>query len=518
LLIGFRGMALSKSHDHDLMVHLSPWQSNKAFVNTKTAAIGSIYALSSRVIALAGGFIIHIFLARWWGPQGYGVYALIMSILLWVELSVLAGILSTYRKVVSEDQGMLASARYSLKTLFLPYCLLIMGVYFIASPIISHVLDDNRLLPLLLIAGIDIPLVALYHAHLSIMNGSREFLRENLSISVYALSKVLLIILFAFYSFGLEGALIGNFLASLSGLVVAFSFVRRLQSPERKTQIRCLKPRIVSFGLPYLLYILTTMLLVHIDMWFVKFLLKDDAMTGFYAVSYSLSRPLSFLLGGVTTVIFPSLSRSLSQDNIALSQKYIKQAVRVFVLTLLPLAVMICSTSDRLITLLFTSSYLPATNALKILAFGHSFFAIFLLLLNFIAAGNKPAHSFSISVTLVPLAIILNYFLINLYGIHGAALATTTISAIGVLGSGIYVWRRFGVLINFATLLRAFVAAGSLYFISSYIAAAGYYLIFEYLLLSLIYLLLLLGLREVDFQTVRETCYSLLKPSQIAVE
>jgi stage V sporulation protein B len=149
------------------------------------------------------------------------------------------------------------------------------------------------------------------------------------------------------------------------------------------------------------------------DMWFVKGLLNDDAMIGYYSASYNLSRPLFLLMGGVMVVMFPSYSKAVSENNTLLLQKYIRQAMRFSLVILLPVVVMLGSTSDELITLLFTKEYLPASNSLRILLFGIAIFSIFALFLNLIAAKNKPFYSFIISLALVPVAIVLNYFLIN---------------------------------------------------------------------------------------------------------
>jgi stage V sporulation protein B len=477
-------------------------------MDIKKTAMGNVYMLWAKIIALACGFVIHIFLARSLGPETYGLYGFIMSVLLWVEFGVMNGIPSTYRKVLSEDESMFDSVIYSMKRVFLPYCLVVLVAYSFASPLISQAFNDSRLLMLLLIAGIDIPFYGMFFANNSILNGHRAFYRQSISISFYALFKTIFVIFLIFLGFGLKGALIGNILASFFGLLVAFSFVKRLKYKRIERKIFDLNPRIVTFGLPYLLYILTTMLLIHIDIWFVKGLLNHDAMTGYYSASYNLSRPLYFLMAGILLVTFPAFSKANSENNTLLLQKYIKQSMRFTFVILFPIAVIIASTSDELITLLFTSEYLPASNSLKILIFGILIFSIFFLFLNLIAAENKPLYSFIISLGLLPIAIVLNYFFINSYGIVGAAFAITIASSIGVIITGIYVRQRFGVIGDFNTLMRVIVATGCLSIISKYIAASGYYLILEYFVLSLIYFSLLLVLGEIkggDIKTIKDT-------------
>ena len=133
-------------------------------METKATATGSIYALSSRIIFLVCGFTIHLFLARYLGPERYGLYGVVMSILIWVEFSVLTGIPSTYRKVISEDGNMTDSVLHSIRKLFIPYCLFVMTVFLLITPLVSTTFGDSRLLLLLLIAGIDIPFYGMFYA------------------------------------------------------------------------------------------------------------------------------------------------------------------------------------------------------------------------------------------------------------------------------------------------------------------------------------------------------------------
>lgn len=482
--------------------------SPKKSMETKYTAIGNIYALSSRIILLACGFFIHIFLARSLGPELYGLYGLIMSILIWVELSVLVGIPSTYKKAVSENTDLIPSVFYSIKFLFIPYCLGILLVFSLVSPLLSQLLHDQRLLFLLILAGCDIPFYGMYAAANSILNGYRAFFKESLSNSLYPIFKLIFVLVLVELGFKLPGALVGNILASMAGVFVAFSLVKSLPYTSDDKAIRNLHAHIFRFGGPYLLYMLMRMLLINIDLWFVKGLLPDDRMIGYYTVSCNLSRPLLFLITGIMAVTFPAFSKAFLEGNRNLLQKYIKQSMRFTLISLLPFVTIIGTSSDELITLLYTSTYLPASPALKILLLGISLFSVFSVFLNFIAAANRPFHSFLITLSLLPLAIGLNYVCIPLYGIEGAAAATTLISGGGIIISGIYLWKNFGTLVNFKTLSRVLIANGSLYFISKYITTSGYALIMEYILCAVLYIGLLLIFREFnqgDFRIIRET-------------
>jgi len=491
-------------------------------VKTTDVEIGSIYAMFSRGVLVVCGFLVHIVLARRLGPELFGLYTLVLSILVWVESSVSVGISSVFRKIISENKSKIRPIFTTLKKLSVPFCLMITVIFALLSTLTANVMHDDRLIFLLIIASLDIPFFGMYSIYLGLLNGHGEFLLQSALASLYSVSRAIFIVAAVLFGFGVTGALVGNAIGSFCGLLLALHFAKKLVAiydPETDDSMRLIRldirSRLVTFGIPFLAYSLLTSVLIHMDIWFVKALTVNrtaaDEVVGYYAVAYNFARVPYLLMTAIIVTIFPAISKAVFENRMLDARQLIKQLLRLALLILVPLIVVVYSTADSIITLLFSSAYLPATKSLQILFAGVSAFSIFLFFVSIIAADNKPHYGLVISFFLIPVAISLNYFLIKAYGIEGAAVATSAVSCIGLVASGMYVWRRFGAFIDTNTLVRILLASGCVFIASRYEMLYRFHLIVGYAALFLVYGVSLIVLKEIDINKSKVFLQSLWK-------
>ena len=456
---------------------------SKRYSTTK----GTIYLTISQFFFFICGYAIHIFLGRKLGPDIYGIYGIVMSILLWAEMTVLSGMPQAFTKLVSENLDLAGIVCSIIKKMYLPFSIGVMMIFFLLSPLISASLGDNRLLPLLIIAGLDIPFHGLFISYRSMLNGGKEYLKESIARVTYVFSRAIFIIILVIVGFSITGALIGNILGSIFALILAYCFVNSMRGNTEQDEILHLIRRILTFGTPMLLYAITDSLVVNIDFWLVKAILSNDFLTGYYSAAYTITRLPFFLIMGLTAALFPSLSKSIYNGDVAQSKSILSQAIRVCFVTLFPLCVIISTTSEDLVELLYSSEYLPAAHIVKILIYGISFYSIYEILHVAVIAQNKPILSFLFALILVPIAVLLNVFLIPIYQLKGAALATTFTMSIGIVIVGTYIYRRFRVLIRPYTFVRVAVGSIILYCISNQMPMDHLLLLLKYGILIMIY-------------------------------
>jgi len=110
--------------------------------------------------------------------------------------------------------------------------------------------------------------------------------------------------------------------------------------------------------------------------------------------------------------------------------------------------------------------------------------------------------------------LVLNTILVSIYGLIGAALATTITGFLGVLIAGIYIYNRFHSLTNLLSLFRILVASSIIYLCARVFPVAGTPLLAYYAGLLAIYFALLFLFRETreeDIQVVRDLFSGLFK-------
>lgn len=483
-------------------------------MKTRDVALGSVYAMSSRLVLMASGFVLQIVLARLLGPELFGLYALIISILLWAEYSVTMGIPSVFQKVVSETRESIrpligAVGRYSV-----PYCLAITILFVLCIPLVARLLGDERLGVLLLIASIDIPVFGLYTTFICMLNGHGQFLLQSMLAATYSIVRTIAIVAAVLVGFGLSGALLGNAAGSSVGVLLTFMFTWRLSrmyrppDPGKRSALyREVRPRLVSFGLPFALYHLFNSVLIHMDIWFVKALSGNDGPSaealGYYGVAYNLARIPFFIVSGVSFTAFPAVSKAYFENRLGDVRNLITSMLRMVFIVLLPLNALVFSTAEEMVTFLFSDAYAPAADAFRLLFAGISLYTVFMFMVSTIAARNRPITSMLVSLSLVPVAVALNLWLIPKLGILGAAAATTSVAGFGVLVTWPFLHRQFGNFVDVVSLGKVSALSLVVYFVSRVEAIYDLHLVAGYFALGALYVAGLFLLREVDLGMLR---------------
>ena len=461
-------------------------------------AKGTIFLIMGQIVFLVSGYAIHLSLARYLGPETYGMYGVVISLLIWVELAVITGIPTAVQKYVAEKSHLVAVIKKKAVRMQVLYSGAIFAFLLGLSPVIANLLGDKRIETYLRIAVIDIPVYALFHLYLGVINGMRDFGRQAMSMTIYSLCKVTAILLLVFLGLSLTGALVGNILASFFGLTATIFFCRSYGSGHHNWEkVNFNSAKILKFAIPIILFALTHQLLMSLDLFCVKALVEDDTQTGFYTSAVALAKTPYFIFLGLVFTLFPSLAKSIASGNKELTISYINQALRFLCVLAIPLVFLVIPTSQNLISLAFSRTYLPAAPLLSILIIGLTFFTFFVTLTTIMVADNKPYLVFYIALPLIVLDFLLNLKLIPIYGTVGAAWATTLATLTGMIIVAGFVFHRFRTLINPVSVLKVVVGSFVIYTIARLYQAPQMFLLIEYIVLFGLYVAILFLMKEI---------------------
>jgi len=123
--------------------------------------------------------------------------------------------------------------------------------------------------------------------------------------------------------------------------------------------------------------------------------------------------------------VLPAASEAFALKDKALLTTYVVQSYRMVVLTVLPLCIGIAIFARPLLELLFGVDYIYGAGALSILVIGMAFYTLFMVSSSIAQGLGYPRLPMYILVAGSVVNIALNWFLIQFYGIIGAALAIT---------------------------------------------------------------------------------------------
>lgn len=427
---------------------------------------GTLYLMIANTVFLVSGYAIHFGLGRYLGPEAYGIYGIVLSLMTTINLLLTTGFPQGASKYIAEDNIKLSSiVRHSTRIQVL-FSLLIFAIYFGLAGVIANLFNDPNLTLYIRISALVIPFYALYAIYSDgYLNGLREFGKQAKTLTVASVAKVGIVFILVLLGLSIKGAILGYLLAAVVGWLLAWRYLGAVGKSSANFEWS----KLVKFGIPATLFAAMLYLIMSIDLFAVKAIGGEDVDTGFYTSATTIAKIPYFIFGGLALALLPSISRSTSVNDPQLTASYINQSMRYMLMLLIPGVLLISATSSDLIALAYSSRYAEAADPLSILIFGLAFLAVFLVLAHIIMGGGKPNVVFGITLLLVAMDVALNITLIPRYELMGAAWATTLTALVGMIVAAIYVFRRFKALVSARSFIKICLASLAIYFIAYFL-------------------------------------------------
>ncbi len=216
-------------------------------------------------------------------------------------------------------------------------------------------------------------------------------------------------------------------LAYLIVPLIYFPLLKKIIPNFFKTKTKFSKKltkKLITYGLPITIGAFGWLILSYTDTLTLTYF-SGLEQVALYNVALPIAGLLWYFSRSITTVIFPMTSelwikrKKYLQKGVTFIQKY------SFAL-IIPLALVMFSFPEIIIRILFGESYVPASNALRILALGTIVYTVASINSSVLNAVNKPRLNTKIILIGAGLNIVLNFLLIPSFGIIGAATATST--------------------------------------------------------------------------------------------
>jgi len=246
---------------------------------------------------------------------------------------------------------------------------------------------------------------------------------------------------------------------SLMGLAVVFVAVEGIKSviltcivhrrfvPVRFQFDKTIIVRILKLTVPFALLVAYGALFHRLDLLMVGWLRPSEEVA-IYSVAARFADLLAVMSGSFVGAFYPVLSAKTNSSNEELWQLY-NDSIGIFVVLGFGAALGLFVLAKPIIILLFGEKYVMGTMALRWLAWAFLFGVlsgpIGILLL---AVGDQMKRLLVLSVSILSINIILNLWLIPLYGYNGAAVATFLSTLLGFVGRMILSKKYFGQVFN----------------------------------------------------------------------
>jgi len=415
--------------------------------------MGTIGIFLAEALILPTGFITAVFLARSLGPVGYGLFALVSRLVIWIEWSSTAGFASTTIKFVGEAKDWKPIGATVVKLHLMMGISTAILLWLLSWPI-SRMFNEPAMAEYLRLFAIDIPIFSLACANINILVGMGRFKERARTSAGRLITRLVLIILFVEMGLSVKGAILGSIGASVVELIISWFYTRPNLFYKATFPIR----RLLGFGAPLFMSGLS-LRIFRLDLFALKVLGGTAAQAGFYGAAMNLSIPPAIFSTSLSPPLLSTLSGLLSEGDDAKAKKIGMMAMRS-VLWFVPFAAMTAGAASEIVCFIFGEKYLPAGPILAFLIFASLGLISINIAKAILTALGRPGWTFILTGPMVPLALIGYVAMIPWLGGVGAAGVTTAIACLVAVISVYAVYRFWKVLPPARTLLNSTFCSG----------------------------------------------------------
>jgi stage V sporulation protein B len=400
---------------------------------------GTILLTLSSLIFIFSGYLVNIYIGKLLGPIGYGNYGIILSVWTVINLLLTSGLPQAVSKFVSAEKAQPTDILKSALKLQVILIVVSTTLYILSAPLIASILQDATLIPYLRLSGLIIPFYSVYSLYVGYYNGLHRFVRQSTMSITYAIAKAVGVISLS-YLYGLPGALIGFIISPFIALSTGFKLPN---SVEKHFAYK----KLILFSLPIIAFTIFMTLLQSVGLYSAKILIKDSNAAGFYTAIQNIAIIPFYLLGSISQVMFPTISKSTQDNNKTRSKILVLKSFGLILLVLIPACAGISLFSGFLIETLFSRQYLPAAPALSALSWSYAGLTLFSFFSNILNGAGIPYKSVLASIVGVLGGIVSCLILISPFGLTGAAVSTGigTFTSAGITGALVFnkfIWKK----------------------------------------------------------------------------
>jgi len=438
----------------------------------KKIAKNAVYNFLIKAITLAFGFIASVVVARFLGPDKYGVYSFVMWLLYVVGLLVNLGINTTVTKYVSEYWGRkdLSTISSIFKKLFRFEILVGAAVsllLFFFAPIIARWYKNPELSLYLRVAAtvlLPLGLMWLYNGLFCGLQRYDLIARINLVVSPLTVGIILLVM---YLSGKMEWFVAVSTMTNVL-LVISYVYLKRTRFDFRPSTENALSSKLFKFSASvFVVLVLDAIVWERFGILFLS-IFSTTTEIAFYNVAFILSsRTMILLPGALTGILLPAMSEVYGGGNREELAKVHSNSTRYLAMLSFPLCLGGIAIAHQLLPILYGPSYQPAALLFAILLIGGAVGSISTSSSSLLYGTELQRIVVKVGILSALVNLTICRLSVPAWGAKGVALATTLAQVISGMSLMFYAYKkhmkqrfpRSGILrILLASILTAVVA------------------------------------------------------------
>ena len=398
----------------------------------------------SSVIIFIGVFLAKIFvyiyrviIARHYGPEIYGLFALSIMVIGWFRTVFGLGIKQGLLRHISLFRGKKEKEKiqHLLRiSFFVLICTSILAgilLFFFSELIALEIFSNPNLVIFLKIFSVVIPLAVLGEALLSVLKayekiGWFSFIANILGNFV----KLIILILLILLGINSTSIPISYLIGAFSMFIVAYFVYKITLSEISNSDKKIINPKskkefkeMFSYAWPLVFYGVVAVIFYGVDSFMIG-IFKPIEHVGFYNAAVPIAMLLSLPLPLFVQIFFPLVTKEYSKGHMEAVKQLSQQVGKWIFMLVIPFFILLMIFPGVFINILFGSEYLVAENALRFLSIGVLFLTLFTISQELLSMKGKSKLLLGDMIFAGIINVLLNFLLVPRYGITGAGFAT----------------------------------------------------------------------------------------------
>lgn len=268
-----------------------------------------------------------------------------------------------------------------------------------------------------------IPLQFSLTMSISLLQGLNKINKYNVAqfVSSFTLLSIMLVLLFS-NCLAVGTAILAQIGSYLLASIVALYYTNREINGFTISLNTQLYRDLFSYGVKNYVSNIFSFLQYRINTILVNLFMNPIAV-GYYAIAVSMSEQTWIVADSASTVLFPRVASETDEKKLKELTPMVSRNV-MFVVFLM--VIVLFAAGNILITTLYTDEFVSSIRPFRILLLGVVAISGWRILANDFCGRGRPMINTYMTGSVVVFSVILNVMLIPIFGIEGAALATTT--------------------------------------------------------------------------------------------
>ncbi|UCD07166.1 MAG: flippase [Candidatus Aenigmatarchaeota archaeon] len=410
-------------------------QETEDIQSLKKIVKGAGWIFIGMIISKILSIVYRVFIARYFGPGDYGLFALGLVVLSFVGMIARLGLHSGVVRYVpfyeargdkARVKGIVLSA---LKIITLVSVVMAFFMFIFSEEIAVLGFHNMELVGILQILALSVPFVCLFYVFNFSFVGFQKLKYQVYSEHIFSnIAKIVFVVVFGLLGLGVYGIAWSYTIAAILTLFLSAYFLQKRVFPVFKTGVKpiYMNRKLLSFSIPLLFAGFMSFIISSIDTLMLGYF-KTVTDVGVYNAAAPTAYVLNVIPGALTVIFLPIITGLYSKGKIKELYSVYKTVFKWMFYFNIPLLAVMMAFPGQIINILFGieyAGYAGVSMTLLFLSVGTFLVGISIFFSNVLSMLEKTKHILYIIIAAAIVNLLLNWLLIPTYGIGGAAFAS----------------------------------------------------------------------------------------------